>query len=99
MRCSMLVGSIDVTCDFYIQWIMWATMTTDESDEENISEQNLPDLLTDFGIAIKIRQTNKLDEEKEVPYWASSHKYDPSISNWGEISIPLQRFEQSGKSH
>ena len=47
----------------------------------------------------KIRQLNEHEEEKEVPYWASSHKYDPSISNWGEISIPLQRFEQSGKNH
>ena len=64
-----------------------------------MTEQKLPDLLTNFGIVTKIQQLNEHEEEKLVPYWASSHKYDPSKSNWGELSIPLERFEQSGKSH
>ena len=74
-------------------------MQDEEMDEEDNSEQALPDLLTDFGIVTKIRQLNKLEEEKEVPYWASSHMYDPSAQKWGETSIRLQEFKQSGNTH
>ena len=74
-------------------------MADDDPIESLVDEIILPNLLTDFGIVKKIQQKVQLEDEKLVPYWASCHKYDSSIPDWGETSIPLMQFTQSGKKH
>jgi DGQHR domain-containing protein len=71
----------------------------EEDDLWPSQEKILPIILHRFGIEKKIQQKNQTDDEKKVPFWASAHRYDTSSKDWGETSIPLMKFEQSGKTH
>lgn len=71
----------------------------EENDLWPDQKKPLPNILHRLGIEKKIQQKNQTEEERNVPFWASSHRYDTSSNDWGETSIPLMKFEQSGKTH
>ena len=59
-------------------------MQDEEMDEEDNSEQALPDLLTDFGIVTKIRQLNKLlaDSNKVLKEPSLDYLDHHKVHNW-----------------
>ena len=66
---------------------------------QEISLQFTPtEIMRDFGIKSKFCQKPK-EDDKEFPYWASTHHYDDSSTTWGKIRIPIQPFSQSGVKH
>ena len=43
--------------------------------------QQLPAVLHEFGAVSKAIQSTPKEEDKDKPYWASSHEYDKSVDN------------------
>ena len=56
------------------------------------------ELMTTFGITEKYIQKPN-DEDKQFPYWSSTHHYDNENPNWGKIRIKIYPFIQSGMKH
>lgn len=63
-----------------------------------LEEETIPTCLQKFGVIKKVLQKAK-PEDEDTPYWASMHKYDMSLPNWGKFNIQIQPFQQSGFKH
>ena len=61
-------------------------------------EETIPTCIQKFGVIKKVTQKPK-PEDEDTPYWASMHKYDMSLPNWGKFNIRIQPFQQSGFKH
>jgi hypothetical protein len=59
----------------------------------------LTEEMVEFGITHKFIQSNPKKEEKNWPYWGSSHQYDKYVDGWGKTEIPISSFQQSGITH
>ena len=61
--------------------------------------QELPAALHKFGAVSKAIQSTPKEEDKDKPYWASSHEYDKGVANWGRHEVLVTEFKQSGLTH
>ena len=61
-------------------------------------EETIPTCIQKFGVIKKVTQKPE-PEDEDTPYWASMHKYDMSLPNWGKFKVRIQPFQQSGFKH